>query len=125
MKLNTLFRFHAVLAFAYAVLLALLPKLTLSLLSPQTLNPVGLDITRIFGLAILFVGLMAWGASQLSDAAPRRMVARGLLIYTGLAAVIALMGQLAGNWGVLGWSNVVVYLAVAIGYAYFLFVKPE
>ena len=125
MKLNTVFRFHAILAFSYAVLLVLLPGFTLSLLSPQTPGPVGLDITRILGAAILFVGLMAWGASQLGDTATRRMIARGLLIYTGLGAAIALVGQLAGNWGVLGWSNVVVYLTVALGYAYFLFVKPE
>ena len=125
MKLTNLFRLHAVLAFAYAVLMIFLPTFTVSLLSPSPLTPLGVDLTRILGAAILFVGMMAWGASGLSDAATRGMIARGLLVYTGLGAAIALMGQLAGNWGMLGWSNVLVYLFVALGYAYFLFLKPE
>jgi len=125
MKLNNLFRVHAILAFAYAVLMILLPQFTIGLLSPMPLNAIAIDLTRILGAAILFVGLMAWGASGLSDKTARRMVATGLLIYTGLGAAIALMGQLAGNWGILGWSNFLVYFVVAIGYAYFLFLKPE
>lgn len=125
MKLNNLFRVHAILAFAYAVLMILIPQFTISLLSPLPLNAIAIDITRILGAAILFVGLMAWGASSLSDKTPRRMIAIGLLVYTGLGAAIALMGQLAGNWGILGWSNFLVYFVVAIGYAYFIFLKPE
>lgn len=125
MKLNNLFRVHAILAFAYAVLMILLPQFTIGLLSPMPLNAIAIDLTRILGAAILFVGLMAWRASGLSDKTARRMIAIGLLVYTGLGAAIALMGQLAGNWGILGWSNFVVYFVVAIGYAYFLFLKPE
>ena len=125
MRFNTVFRFHAILAFSYAVLMIFAPQFTMGLLTTQSLNPVGLDITKILGAAILFVGLMAWGASTLTDSAARRIIARGLLIYTSLGAIIALLGQIGGNWNVLGWSNVVVYLTVAIGYTYFLFITPE
>ena len=125
MKLNNLFRLHAVLAFSYAVLMIALPAFTIGLLSPQPLNGLAVDLTRILGAAILFVGLMAWGAAQQSDPAARRMIATGLLVYTGLGAALALVGQLAGNWGVLGWSNYLVYFFVASGYAYFLFLKKE
>lgn len=123
MSLNSVFRFHAILAFAYAVLLGFLPTLTLSLLSTQTLNPLGTDITRILGAAILLVGLMAWGASTLTDQSARHIIARNLMIYTSLGAIISLISQLAGNWNILGWSNVLVYVVVASGYAYFLYGK--
>lgn len=89
------------------------------------LNGLSLDITRIFGAALVLITLLAWGASNLSDKPARRMVASGLCIYTPLGMIVSLMGQLAGNWGPLGWSNVMVYLVISLGYAYFLFLKPE
>ncbi|HNC91717.1 MAG TPA: hypothetical protein PL000_22525 [Anaerolineales bacterium] len=125
MKLNHLLRIHAFLAFAYAFLLAIFPQFTISILSSQPLNPLSTDITRILGAAILFVGLMALGASKLNSSSERRMIVTGLLIYTALGAVISLIGQLAGNWGVLGWSNFGVYFLVALGYSIFLFQKHE
>lgn len=123
MSLNTVFRFHAILAFSYAVLLGLFPNFTLSLLSSQSLNPVGTDITRIFGAAVLLIGILTWGAISLTDQSARKLIAQGLIIYTSLGAIISLMGQLAGNWNTLGWSNVVVYVVIAVGYAYALYGK--
>ena len=120
MKLTHLLRIHAYLAFAYAILLGLLPQFTVALLSSQPLNPLSTDITRIFGAAVLFVGLMAFGASKLKSSAERQMIVTGLFIYTGLGAIISLMSQLAGNWNMLGWSNFLVYFFIARGYALFL-----
>jgi hypothetical protein len=120
MKLTHLLRIHAYLAFAYAILLGLLPQFTVALLSSQPLNPLSTDITRIFGAAVLFVGLMAFGASKLKASAERQMIVTGLFIYTGLGAIISLMSQLAGNWNMLGWSNFLVYFFIALGYALFL-----
>jgi heme A synthase len=120
MKLTHLLRIHAYLAFAYAILLGLLPQFTVALLSSQPLNPLSTDITRIFGAAVLFVGLMAFGASKLKASAERQMIVTGLFIYTGLGAIISLMSQLAGNWNMLGWSNFLVYFFIALGYAFFL-----
>jgi hypothetical protein len=125
MNLTNLFRLHAILAALYALGLLLVPQATIGLLSPLPLNPLGTDITRLFGAALVLVTLITWGASRLSDRSARRVVAGGLLVYTSLGAIIAVVGQLAGNWGVLGWSSIVSYLIFVLGYAYFLFVKPE
>lgn len=125
MNLTNLFRLHAVLAALYALGLVLMPRVIIGLLADEPLGNVGTDITRLFGAALVLVTLLSWGASRISDTRARRLIATGLLVYTTLGGVIALLGQLAGTWGVLGWSSIATYLIFVIGYGYFLFVKPE
>ena len=125
MNLTNLFRLHAVLAALYALGLVLVPRVIIGLLADEPLGDVGTDVTRLFGAALVLVTLLSWGASRISDTRARRLIATGLLVYTTLGGVIALLGQLAGTWGVLGWSSIVTYLIFVIGYGYFLFVKPE
>jgi hypothetical protein len=125
MNLTNLFRLHAVLAALYALGLVLVPRVIIGLLADEPLGNVGTDVTRLFGAALVLVTLLSWGASRISDTRARRLIATGLLVYTTLGGIIALLGQLAGTWGVLGWSSIVTYLIFVIGYGYFLFVKPE
>jgi hypothetical protein len=125
MTLTNLFRLHAILAVLYAVGLVLVPQTIMSLLSPNPLSPLATDITRLFGAALVLITLIAWGASQLTDRAARRLIAGALLVYTSLGLVISLLGQLAGHWGPFGWSTIVTYLIFVVGYGYFLFIKPE
>jgi hypothetical protein len=125
MNLNNLFRLHAILAALYALGLVLAPQSIIGLLSPTPLSAIGVDITRLFGAALVLVAFIAWGASRLTDRAARRLIAGSLLVYTTLGLIISLLGQLAGTWGPLGWSNIIAYGIFVIGYAYFLFVKPE
>jgi hypothetical protein len=125
MNLTNLFRLHAVLAALYALGLVLMPRVIIGLLADEPLGNVGTDITRLFGAALVLVTLLSWGASRISDTRARRLIATGLLVYTTLGGVIALLGQLVGTWGILGWSSIVTYLIFVIGYGYFLFVKPE
>lgn len=125
MTLTNLFRLHAILAAAYGLGLVLAPQFIVSLLSPFPLNPVGTDIARLLGAALILVMFIAWRASQLTDRPSRRMVAGGLFVYTALGAVISTWGQLAGTWSALGWSTIISYLIFVLGYGYFLFLKPE
>ena len=125
MTLTNLFRLHAILAAIYGIGLLLAPQSIVGLLSPLPLNPVGTDIARLFGAALILVMFIAWGASYLMHWPSRWMVAGGLLVYTALGAVISTWGQLAGNWNLLGWSTIISYLIFVLGYGYFLFVKPD
>lgn len=125
MSLTNLFRLHALLAALYALGLLTAPGAVIGILSPHPLSPVATDITRLFGAALVLIAFIAWGASQLTDQAARRLIARALLVYTALGLIIALLGQLAGHWGPLGWTNSLTYLLVAAGYSYFVFLRPE
>src|SRR5262245_11286801 len=109
MNLTNLFRLHAILAALYALGLLLVPDFIIGILSPLPLDPLGTDLARLFGAALILVTLIAWGASGLTDHAGRRMVASGLFVYVALGAIIAVRGQLAGTWGAWGWSSVITY----------------
>jgi len=125
MNLTNLFRLHAILAALYAVGLIFAPQFLIGLLSPLPLNPVGTDISRLFGAALVLVTFITWGASRLADRPARRMIAGGLLVYSTLGVIITAWGQLAGTWSALGWSSIISYLIFILGYGYFLFVKPQ
>jgi hypothetical protein len=125
MTLTNLFRLHAVLAAIYAVSLLIAPKEVVGLLSGQSLSSVGVDITRLFAAALVLVTLVVWTASRVNDTITRRRLALSLFVYTTLGAIIALVGQLAGTWGALGWRSIVSYLIFVIDYGYFLFVNPN
>ena len=125
MNLTNLFRLHAILAALYALGLLVAPHVLISLLSPLPLNAVGVDISRLFGAALVLITFITWRASRLADRPARRMVAGGLLVYSILGAIITAGGQFAGTWSALGWSSIVSYLIFVLGYGYFLFLKPQ
>ena len=125
MNLTNLFRLHAILAAVYAVGLIAVPQRLIGLLTALPLNPVAVDVARLFGAALILVAYIAWRASLLTDHDSRRMIAVGLFTYTILGMVIALLGQISGTWNALGWSTVISYLIFVFGYGYFLLLRPE
>jgi hypothetical protein len=120
MNLTNLFRLHAILAAVYAVGLIVVPQRLVGLLTALPLNPVVVDVARLFGAALALVAYIAWRASLLTDRDSRRMIAFGLFTYTILGMIIALLGQISGTWNALGWSTVISYLIFVFGYGYFL-----
>jgi hypothetical protein len=124
-NLTNLFRLQAIVAALYAIGLVVIPDTVGGLLSPLERNALTIETARLFGGSLLLLALISWGASTLESQPARRMIARALLISEALGLILALIGQLQGVWGPLGWSTVVVYLIFALGYAYFLFVQPE
>ena len=125
MNLTNLFRLHAILAAVYAVGLIAVPQRLIGLLTALPLNPVAVDVARLFGAALILVAYIAWRASLLTDHDSRRMIAVGLFTYTILGMVIALLGQISGTWNALGWSTVISYVIFVFGYGYFFLFRPE
>src|SRR5262245_55748568 len=124
MNLTNLFRLHAILAAVYAVGLIVVPQRLIGLLTALPLNPLVIDVARLFGAALVLVAYIAWRASRLTDRDSRRMIAFGLFGYTILGMIIAILGQISGTWDALGWSTVISHLIFVFGYGYFLlFVK--
>ena len=81
--------------------------------------------TRLAGGSILgFASLMWFGLKSDSQKA-RRAIALALLIQDLVGFVASLMIALSGNVNTRGWSTSVVYALLALGYAYFVFIRPE
>ena len=64
MNLSNLFRLHALLALPYALFLILLPRVMIDLMSEDVLNPIGANIARLMGAALILVAQLReiWGA---------------------------------------------------------------
>jgi hypothetical protein len=92
-----------------------------------TLNAGGVFVGQLFGAALIGFGVLNWFARTVTDSKGVRAVVLANLVGDVVGFVIALVGQLTGVGGVnqFGWSTVVIYLLLALGFAYFQFVKPS
>jgi len=125
MKLSNLFRLHALLALPYALFLILLPRVMIDLMSEDVLNPIGANIARLMGAALILVAQFSWQASRSENSSMRKSIAAGLWTYVTLGFIITLGAQLREIWGVWGWLNVASYAIFVIGYGYYLFIGED
>ena len=92
-----------------------------------TLNAGRVFIGQLFGATLIGFGALNWFARTVTDMKGLQAVVLANLVGDALGFVIALLGQMTGVGGVnqLGWSTVVIYLLLALGFAYFQFVKSS
>jgi len=88
-----------------------------------TLNEGGLFIGQLFGAALFGYGVLNWFGRHFSDEQAQQGLANANLAGDALGFIFALLGQLSGNTGVnaLGWSTVLIYLLLALGFGYLRF----
>ena len=124
MKLRNLFIVNAVVSFVFGIPLVLAPAMLLSLYG-VTLSEAGIVVTRLYGAALLSHCLLTWLARDAPDSEARRAIVPALFISDFIGFIVGLLGQLAGLANPLGWSIPVIYVLLALGYGYFLLVKPS
>jgi len=78
-------------------------------------------MSRFFGGALINVGLIVWFARNIVDPLSRRSILLAGLIADVVGFFVALQGQMKGVANALGWSTVLIYGLLAIGFAYFQF----
>lgn len=124
MKLGTLMMVTTVVAgiFGIAFVLAAGPLMTMY---GATLNPAGTLIAQLFGAALIGYAVVNWFARNAKGDEALRAIVLANLVADTIGFIMALLGQLSGVVNALGWSTVVIYLLLALGYAYFQFMKPS
>jgi hypothetical protein len=75
---------------------------------------------RLFGGALLTLGVILWLARDFRDETAVRAVLIGGLVGDVVNLIAQTMGTLAGTTNALGWSTVLIYLFAAVGSGYFL-----
>jgi hypothetical protein len=123
MKLHDLLTFHALGALLMGVGFGLAPAALLSLYG-VTIGPGGIAIARLFGASHIGIGLLAWLARTAAASQAMRAIVIGYGTGTAVGFVVALLAQLSAVMNAFGWSAVGIYLLLALGYGYFLLVKP-
>jgi len=124
MKLGTLLVIDGVVGVAFGIAFVLAPAQLLSAYG-TTLDAAGLFMARLFGAALIQIGGLALLARNVADASAQRAIVLAYFIALVIGFVVALQGQLAGISNALGWSTVVIYLLLALGFGYFQFAKPR
>ena len=124
MKLNTLFMFNFIVAILFGLGFTLMPA-TMADLYGAELTPAGLYIGQLFGLSLIGFAVLSWLARGLTDPAGRQAIVTALFISELIGLVVSIINQLAGVVNALGWSTVVLYGLLALGFGYFRFVKTE
>ncbi|MEJ2267080.1 MAG: hypothetical protein P8X95_26855 [Anaerolineales bacterium] len=122
MKLRAVFTINFPIAVFFGLSCALLPGLVLQIygLPPED---GAIWVTRLVGGSIFGLSTLMWFGRKTPSAEARRAIALALFLQdiVGLAASLEI--QFSGSVNALGWSNPVLYGALAAAYAYFLFIQ--
>ena len=124
MKLKHLFIFNAVATVIFGIGSILIPQ-TLIAMFGDSLTPAGTLMMRYGGAWLIGLGLLAWLARYANDSDARRAIVMASLVCYGIAFIIALLAQFNAVLNAFGWGTVALNLVLALGYAYFQFVKPD
>lgn len=124
MKLSYLMIVSAVVAVIFGIAFVLASG-SLMALYGATLNPAGTVIAQLFGAALIGFAVVNWFARNAKEGEALRAIVLANLVSDTIGFIMALLGQLAGVVNALGWSTVVIYLLLALGFAYFQFMRPS
>ena len=123
MRLNTLLVINAVVAAVFGIAFVLVPTQVMSLYGAEV--SAALKYTgQLFGAALMAFAVLSWSARNAADSEARRAIVLALFIGDLVGLVVAFLGQLGGVVNALGWSTVVLYLLLTLGFGYFQFFKP-
>ena len=124
MKLSTLLAIAAVIGAAFGVAFVVASGPLLSIYG-ITLDKAGTLVAQLFGALLIGIATLNWFARHVTEPEARQAVVLGNLVGDVVGFVVILLGQIAGIANALGWSNVAIYLLLAIGFAYVQFMQPR
>jgi hypothetical protein len=126
MKLKHLFIINAILSLGYAFGELLITETMFSLyFGTATPTAEALLAARYFGWGLLAVGLICAFVANAPPSEAKQAIVKALFIADVVGLIVSLMGIFSGTFTALGWSAVVIYVFLGIGYGYFWFIKPE
>jgi hypothetical protein len=120
MTIRTFFTILAVLSLLFGIGFALAPGSVLAVYGIEH-SPALKLVGRLFGGALLTLGVILWLTRDFLDEAARRAVLAGTVIGSSVNFIVALKGTLYGSTtNALGWTTVLIYLFAAAGSGYLL-----
>jgi hypothetical protein len=129
-RLRNLLIVHAIVMLVLAAGLLLAPKTILNLFGLSVGTTVNFNasmnfVAQMLGATLIVPGLFSWFAGDMEEGA-RRSVAISLLIFNAVGfGVSFFVGVLPEVMSIAGWILVVLFLLFAVGFAYFLFMRPS
>ena len=122
MTIRMFFAILAVLSVLFGIGFVLAPAQVLANYGVEH-SPALALLGRLFGGALLTLGIILWLARDFRDEAAIRTVLVAALIGDAVNLVVATLGTLSGVVNALGWTTVLIYLFGAAGSGYFLMTR--
>jgi hypothetical protein len=123
MVLRLLFTVHATLTVAAGIVLVIAPAAIPHAVG-IIITPPAFLLCYLLAAAELCIGLISWGARNLTDTHAIRLIATSFIVFHGASALLEILAFMAKvSSGI--WANVVVrFVAVAL-FSYYGLVRPE
>ncbi|UCG87626.1 MAG: hypothetical protein JSW71_03500, partial [Gemmatimonadota bacterium] len=122
MQLSTLMVINAVVAAVFGFGFVVVPGQVTSLYGADVTPALG---AQLFGAALLAFAVLTWTARSAPDSDARRAILLALFVGDGIGFIVSLVAQLGGDVNALGWTTVVIYLLLGLGFGYFWFAQPK
>ena len=122
MSLRNLFLANTLVELSFGLVALLAPAQVLSLAGATLSEPAGILYARMFGTAIISMGLLSGLTLATLPIVPlESAVTTTLLVFHSLLAAVLIIGQLTGVRDSWGWTVVGLHLFFAGSFAYFRF----
>lgn len=115
MKASILFSASSVLAVVFGTVLVLAPEQLMSMFG-ITLGAGGQLVARLFGASLIGFAVIAWSSRDAPDSQARQATIIGMLTGVVGGFVITLFTKLGGSSNDMGWSIVILYLLMSLGW---------
>jgi hypothetical protein len=122
MKLKTLMIINTIVAIVFGVTFVIAPAQVYSLYG-ITADEHLIYMGRLFGSALIGFALLTWLARNTTDSDAQWAIIYALFTADCVGFIVSLIGQISNVVNGFGWSTVVIYLLLALGFGYFLFIK--
>ena len=120
MKVKLFVAIAAVIAILYGIVFLLIPGVALAFYGDAMPNVSSILSIRFYGASLLSLGLVGWFVKETSDWTALRGLLLGLSIGNVAAVVVAIWGTVTGIMNAMGWSVVLIYLVLLVGFVYYL-----
>ncbi len=124
MNLRNLYLINMVVTLIFALALLLGPATVLGVYNMRTGSSENLE-AQFLGAALILPALISWFAKDLTDMSARQGIGLSLFIFNVVVFVVSLLGTLSGAMRSAGWSAVIIFLLLALGFGYFQFMRPN
>jgi hypothetical protein len=122
-KLQNLFTINFPIAIFFGSTCALIPSFVLRVYGLPA-DETAIWVTRLVGGSILGFATLMWYGRKAASLESRRSIALALLVQDTVGLIASIEIQLMGNINAVGWTNLILYGGLALGYGYFLFIRP-
>jgi len=124
MKLKTLLIIKAIVCLCLGIPILIVPDLIYSIFG-ASLSEGGVFAAREYGAAMMGILMLTWFARNSQESEARLAIILALFVYDFFGFVVTLIAVLSGVLNPLAWLVVALYLALALGFGYFLIPRSQ